>query len=274
VSAPRATGTPDGTAVPDGTGAVVRSWTAGRVGHVLLNRPRARNAITVELATELGDAVGSLAADDDVGVILIRGAGQDFCVGGDVQALARLRGLGRAAMAELFSSFAFALRTITSAPVPVLAAVHGHAVAGGFELMQACDIAIVRADARIADVHSRFGHVPGGGSTQRLPRIAGRQRAMGLILTGDAISGAEAARWGLAYRAAAPDEFEAAVQDVVSRLLANSRSAMARSKRLVGRACSAGLDEGLAVEAEYVLDHLMAEGDAAFAAFERRKETN
>jgi enoyl-CoA hydratase/carnithine racemase len=175
-------------------------------------------------------------------------------------------------MAELFTSFARALRAITSAPVPVVAAVHGHAVAGGFELMHACDIAIVHTDARIADIHSRFGHVPGGGSTQRLPRIVGRQRAMGMILTGDEISGARAADWGLAYRAAGPAEFEAAVDGIVNRLLANSRSAMARSKRLVDQACTANLDDGLALEARHVLDHLTAEGEAAFNAFEQRKE--
>lgn len=261
---------PDG---PDGMETVVRSWTTTGVGHVLLNRPGARNAITTGLAAALAETVESLAADPDVRVILIRGAGPDFCVGGDVQALARLHEDGRAAMAELFGAFARALRAVGSAPVPVVAAVHGHAVAGGFELMQACDIAVVRADARIADIHSRFGHVPGGGSTQRLPRIVGRQRAMGLILTGDSISGAEAERWGLAYRAAAPAEFEATVEDVVNRLLANSRTAMARSKRLVDHACGQGLDDGLAREAECVLDHLIAEGGSTFAAFSRRKES-
>jgi 2-(1,2-epoxy-1,2-dihydrophenyl)acetyl-CoA isomerase len=95
---------------------------------------------------------------------------------------------------------------------------------------------------------------------------------MGLILTGDEISGAQAADWGLAYCTASPSDFEAAVDNVVSRLLANSRSAMARSKRLIDQACAAGLDDGLALEAAHVLDHLTEEGDAAFAAFGRRKE--
>jgi enoyl-CoA hydratase/carnithine racemase len=253
--------------------AVVKSHVAGQIGHVLLNRPEARNAITVELAAALADAVGYLAADESVRLILIRGAGQDFCVGGDVRALAGLRGRGPAATAELFAQFARALRAVTTAPVPVVAAVHGHAVAGGFELMQACDIAIVREDARIADIHSRFGHVPGGGSTQRLPRIVGRQRAMGLILTGDEISGRQAADWGLAYRAASPAAFEADVAGLVSRLLANPRSAMGRSKLLVNEALAGGLADGLELEAAHVLAHLTCEGDTAFAAFERRKES-
>jgi enoyl-CoA hydratase/carnithine racemase len=121
-------------------------------------------------------------------------------------------------------------------------------------------------------ISGRVGHVPGGGSTQRLPRIVGRQRAMSLILIGDEISGAQAADWGLAYRAVSPGDFETAVQNVVDRLLANPRSAMARSKQLVDHVCAAGLGDGLALETAHVLDHLTGEGDAALAAFERRKE--
>ncbi|TNC25129.1 enoyl-CoA hydratase/isomerase family protein [Amycolatopsis alkalitolerans] len=249
----------------------VRQRTEGSVGHVLLNRPQARNAVTVELARELAAAVEALARE--VRVIVIRGAGADFCAGGDVGALATLHARGRAAMAELFTEFRRALTTITSAPVPVVAAVHGHAVAGGFELMQACDIAVVRTDARISDIHSRFGQVPGGGSTQRLPRIVGRQRAMGLILTGDEISGAQAVAWGLAYRAAEPGRFDEEVDSLVERLVANPPAAMAHSKFLVDRALEHPLDAGLPVETTRVLDHLEAEGQAAFGAFTRRKVT-
>lgn len=243
----------------------------GPVGRVVLNRPRARNAITVELARELADAIPGLAAE--VRVIVVRGAGPDFCAGGDVGSLAALHARGRSAMAELFDEFRRALTAITSAPVPVVAAVHGHAVAGGFELMQSCDIAVVSADAKISDIHNRFGQVPGGGSTQRLPRIVGRQRAMGLILTGDEISGAQAVEWGLAYRAVPPGRLDAEVDAVVERLLANSSASMARSKALVESALSRPLEEGLSAETGAVLDHLEADGEAAFAAFSRRKAT-
>jgi 2-(1,2-epoxy-1,2-dihydrophenyl)acetyl-CoA isomerase len=253
------------------SGDLVTSRADGPVGNILLNRPEARNAVTVDLARELADAVETLAAG--VRVIVVRGAGEDFCAGGDVAALAELHDRGRDAMAGLFTEFRRAVRAITSAPVPVVAAVQGHAVAGGFELMQACDVAVVRTDARIADIHSRFGHVPGGGATQRLPRVVGRQRAMGLILTGEEISGAQAVEWGLAYRAAAPGRLDAEVGALVERLLANPPGAMARSKYLVDRALDHPLDEGLQVETAHVLDHLEAEGRTAFAAFTRRKAT-
>ncbi len=81
-------------------------------------------------------------------------------------------------------------------------------MAGGFELMQAADIVLVSDDARIADNHIKFGMIPGGGSTQRLPRLIGRQQAMGLLLSGDRLSGADAVRLGLAYRSFPQADFD------------------------------------------------------------------
>jgi enoyl-CoA hydratase/carnithine racemase len=115
----------------------------------------------------------------------------------------------------------------------VLAAVEGYALAGGFELMMACDVAIVRDDAVIGDHHSRAGVIPGGGSTQRLPRLVGRQRALGLILTGDHLSGAQAADWGLAYRAVGAAEFDRATDELAERLAGRDPAAQAAIKRLV-----------------------------------------
>jgi enoyl-CoA hydratase/carnithine racemase len=140
--------------------------------------------------------------------------------------------------------------------VPVVAAVEGYAMAGGFELMQACDIALVRDDAQLADNHSNFGQVPGGGGSQRLPRLVGRQRALGLILTGDRLTGAQAASWGLAYRALAPESFDAGVQELAEQLAGKSREALARSKRLIHRGLQMELSQGLELELATVLEHL------------------
>lgn len=244
----------------------------GRIGRVTLNRPEARNAITVELATGLEAAVRELAVDSDV--IVIRGAGGTFCAGGDVAEVDRLRQQGRGALATLFTAFRGALAAIAEVPVPVVAAVEGHAVAGGFELVQAVDVTVARIDARLADIHARFGQVPGGGSTQRLSRIVGTTRALGLILTGDTLSGADAERWGLVYRAAAPDDFEPTLDAVVASLLRGSRATRAASKRLIRAGRDVGLDEGLDAELEAVLDHLgSSTGDDAVTAFTERERT-
>jgi len=240
--------------------AVVLTRVDGRVGHAVLNRPEAMNAITVELGRELEASLRELAGEAEV--IVVRGAGENFSVGGDFKQLERLRAEGGDAMGELFDAFAGACAAIAELPVPVLAAVEGYALAGGFELMQACDVAIVRDDARIADHHANFGAIPGAGSTQRLPRLLGRQRALALILTGDGLSGEEAAAWGLAYRSVAADRFEDAVGELAEALAGRSRAGQARIKRLVRDGLELPLAEGLARERAAVVEHLAEESVA------------
>jgi enoyl-CoA hydratase/carnithine racemase len=241
----------------------------GAIGWITLNRPEAMNAITIELAQSLERALQELAETCDV--LVIRGAGGNFCVGGDFTALEALRARGQAALRELFVSFHRACAVIAELPVPVIAAVEGYATAGGFELMQASDIVVVREDAKIADIHSNFGQVPGGGSSQRLPRLVGRQRALSLILTGDRLSGRDAVEWGLAYRAFAPDAFEAGVRELAEQLTGKSRVALERSKRLVIDGLGLELPEGIALELATVLEHLNDEAAAeGIESFTRR----
>ena len=147
---------------------------------------------------------------------MIRGADGNFSVGGDFNELERLRAEGEEAMAELFDAFGRACALIAELPVPVVAAVDGYAMAGGFELMQSCDIALVADEAKIGDNHSNYGMVPGGGSSQRLPRLAGRQRALALILTGERLSGPDAVAWGLAYRSLPADELHTAAGELAA----------------------------------------------------------
>jgi enoyl-CoA hydratase len=234
--------------------ASVRATGDGPIGRITLDRPEVYNAITVELAGELERAVRGLA--EDARVIVIRGAGGNFCAGGDVDELERLRAAGEGALRELFAGFHAACAAIADVPVPVIAAVEGVAVAGGFELMLASDIAIVREDARLADIHSNFGMVPGGGSTQRLPRLAGTQRALGLILSGERITGAQAVAWGIAYRAFPADDFDAGVEAFAAALAEKEPSALARSKRLIRDGLELPLADGIALELESVLGHL------------------
>lgn len=166
----------------------------GRVAHLTLNRPQARNAITVALAGALHAALVAAAAEADV--VVVRGAGGHFCAGGDFHEVSRLREDGPEALRPLFETFVGACQLIADLPVPVVAAVEGYAMAGGFELVQSVDIALVREDAVLADNHANFGMIPGGGGSQRLPRIVGTPRALGHILLGDRLSGRDAVDWG------------------------------------------------------------------------------
>lgn len=233
---------------------VVEAVADGAIGRITLNRPEAMNAITVALGEQLEIALRTLAPT--VRVIVLRGAGGNFSVGGDFHELQRLRGQGRDAMSELFANFGRACSTIAELDVPVIAAVEGYAMAGGFELMQAADIALVHEKATLADTHSNHGMVPGGGSTQRLPRLVGRQRALAHILTGDRLSADQAVAWGLAYCALPADTFDAEVDTFAAALADKDPAALARSKRLVYEGLRSPLEQGLVMELHTVLDHL------------------
>lgn len=239
------------------------------VAHIVLNRPQARNAVTVALAEGLGDALRAAAAQAQV--IVIRGAAGHFCAGGDFHEVSRLRAEGPDALRRLFDAFIAACELIGELPVPVIAAVEGYAMAGGFELIQSCDIAIVRDDAVLADNHLNFGMIPGGGGSQRLPRIVGLPRALGLILSGERLTGAQAGHWGLVYRSVPAADFERAVADMTANLAGKDPAALARAKHLVREGLRRPLRDGLALENETIIKHLAgAEAGAGISRFTDR----
>lgn len=242
------------------------------VGTVLLDRPERLNAITTDMARQLAGAVVELGSNPDVAVIVIRGSGENFCAGGDFSEVERLRADGAAALSGLFGAFRAACDAIADVDVPVVAVVRGVAAAGGFELMQASDIVLVSDDARIADSHVKFGMIPGGGSTARLARIVGTQRALGLLLSGDEISGREAASVGLAYRAYPTAEFEDEVERFVARLAGRKRESVVTIKRLVRANASRPLHEALDAEQTAVVAHIIAAGSGT-GDFANRRST-
>jgi enoyl-CoA hydratase/carnithine racemase len=244
---------------------------ADGVAWITLNRPERMNAISVALSGELEKAIVELGNDPNVTVIVIRGAERNFCAGGDFDEVELLRSKGPDALRELFAAFRCACEAIARVEVPVVAAVEGVAMAGGFELMQASDIALVSEDARIADNHIKFGMVPGGGSTQRLARLVGRQQALGLLLSGDRISGADAVRLGLAYRSFPQPEFDDGVRRFATDLAARRREAVTSVKRLVYAGLGVALSTGLEDEIDSAVDHICGHaGQNGVAAFRQR----
>jgi enoyl-CoA hydratase/carnithine racemase len=239
---------------------VVRHAVADGIGHITLNRPERMNAVTTELARELELALSELSANPTVKVIVIRGAGKNFCAGGDILEVENLRSAGPEHLRTLFDAFRRACDVISTVDVPVVAGVEGVAMAGGFELMQAVDIVIVSDDAKIADSHINFGMIPGGGSTQRLPRLVGRQIALGLLLSGDYVSGLDAIRLGLAYRSFKPDDFDSGLRDFVTKLAGRDPAAVKAIKKLVVGAHQQSLTEGLDHEITAVVEHINSHG--------------
>lgn len=238
------------------------------IGRITLNRPEQLNAVNVELAVALERALVTLGSDPAVNVVLIRGANGNFCAGGDFAEVERLRSEGPAALSTLFEAFRRACDAIAAFEVPVVAAVEGVAAAGGFELLQAADIVLVSDDARIADNHVRFGMIPGGGSTQRLPRLVGSQQAMGLLLSGDRLSGTDAVRLGLAYRSFPQSEFGQATEEFVATMAERERTALVAIKRLVvsglRQPLAAGLDDELVAVVKHISQGAGRNGASAF----------
>ncbi len=162
---------------------------------------------------------------------------------------------------------------IEALPVPVIAGVHGLALAGGLELLLVADLVVADEAARIGDQHANFGLVAGGGGSQRLPRLIGARRAKELMLLGGWLSAAEAMSWGLVNRVAPSGTLEVAVQEMAVLLAAQSAAAGRTVKMLVNRACNDELERGLEMERHLVGEHMRSadavEGLRAFA--EKRK---
>jgi enoyl-CoA hydratase/carnithine racemase len=250
----------------------VRNDVDGGVGWITLNRPDRMNAVNVDLATALGAAIGGLGDRPDVNVIVIRGAGGNFCAGGDFDEVQRLRAEGAPALRGLFTAFKAACEQIATVAIPVIAAVEGVAMAGGFELMQAADIVLVTHEARIADNHINFGMVPGGGSTARLPRILGRQRALALLLSGDKIGGEQAVQLGLAYRAYPAATFDESVHTFATRLAGRERAAVTAIKALVNHGLDNDFHTADSNETDAVVAHIAGRaGRSGVSAFKNRE---
>lgn len=252
----------------------VLRYLADGVGTITLNRPEQMNALTVQLGVELERAILEVGGDPGVNVVLVRGSGGNFCAGGDFNEVESLRAGGPDALRPLFVAFRRACDAIARIEVPVVAAVEGVAMAGGFELMQASDIVLVSDDAKIADNHIKFGMIPGGGSTQRLSRLVGRQEALGLLLSGDRLSGVDAVRRGLAYRSFPQAEFSRGVGQFVANLAGRRREAVISIKRLVYTSLQAPLATGLEREIDCVVDHICGgAGQNGATAFRQRGES-
>ena len=157
----------------------------------------------------------TVAADAGVKALVVRGQGRAFCAGADLVAMQESFA-DNASLRRYLTSFNEVLFALEELPIPTIAVVHGHALAGGLEVLLSCDLVIAAEDARIGDQHINFGLMPGGGSTQRLPRKIGKQRAMELLFTGRWLTGQEAAEAGLVWRAVPLDELDRELELLVA----------------------------------------------------------
>ncbi|GAB7007855.1 enoyl-CoA hydratase/isomerase family protein [Nocardioides sp. AN3] len=202
----------------------------------------------------LGDVVTELSADPEVKALIISGAGRGFCAGADLDYLHDILE-DNARYFDFVQRFNRLFLLIEDAPIPVIAMVHDLALAGGLELLLACDFAVAAEDARIGDQHGTYGLMPGGGSTQRLPRRIGLLRAKEMLFAADWISGARAAEIGLVLSAVPRDDLEACTWALARRFVDKSRRCTALTKRAVQRGLHLPMREALQQEAHAVSEY-------------------
>lgn len=231
------------------------------IARITMNRPAHRNPLDKDTVRQLHAAVQSLEADPAVSVVVIRGAGGHFSAGGDMKGYVDLYKDSDAFRAFL-EDFHGLLNDMERSRKVYVAVIDGYCVAGGLELLLACDIVIAAASAKIGDGHLKFGQLPGAGGSQRLPRAVGPVHARLLMLTGELIDAAEAARIGLVSRVVADEALDSTVMTLVDRLSGFSPLGLAGMKRLVHIALRDELDTGLRAELEYVHNYATTSEDA------------
>ena len=174
-----------------------------QIALVTLNRPEAMNALSRALRSALYHAMTDLAANPAVSVVVLTGAGRAFTAGLDLKELGSdPNGLGAANAEGADENPVLAIR---ECPKPVIGAINGVAITGGFEVALACDVLVASTKARFADTHARVGIMPGWGLSQRLSRVIGPYRAKELSLTGNFLDAQTACDWGLVNRVVEPE---------------------------------------------------------------------
>ncbi len=224
-----------------------------RIATLTLNNPRQRNALSFALVDELSEAVEKLKTDPDVLAVVLTGAGKGFSSGGDLTSMMPPQGQGGAAsdeeIARHIKSFYAKNLSVMDLPMCTIAAINGHAIGAGCTLALACDMRIASTKAKLGLGFVKIGLHPGMGTTFFLPRLVGTARAYELLLTGEPITGEEAARIGLVNRAVEPEGVLDAALELAGKIAAGPAVPIRRLKDSVGNSHARELAETLDLEA-------------------------
>lgn len=222
---------------------------ADRIATVTLNRPEALNALSTELRNAISQTFEELSNNKTVEVIVLTGAGRAFTVGLDLKELGKER-------SSTTKPYPRNLIDIMAAvPQPIIGAINGYAITGGFELALMCDFLLASPQAKFADTHARVGVVPGWGLSQRLPRLIGLNRAKELSLTGNFLDAPTAVAWGLVNRVVPADELLSTCQQLAKDILTTDPTTRAEMKRIMEAGWEANLATGLQIERQATSAH-------------------
>ena len=219
----------------------------GPIGILTMNRPEALNALNEQVLRDLDAALDQAAAQDDILVLILTGAGRSFVAGADIAQMKDLSPM-EAKRFGLFGNGVFL--KLENFPKPVIAAVNGFALGGGCELAMSCDIRVASEKAKFGQPEVGLGITPGFGGTQRLARIVGTSNAMELILTAKTISAAQAQEMGLVSHVYPPEELMDKALELAQAIAANAQVAVRESKAAIRRGLQTDMATGAAFEAE------------------------
>ena len=238
------------------------------VGLIRLNNPKALNALTPELMRELSDQLAAWDADDQVRVIVITGNEKAFAAGADIRTMATA-----SAVDMLLSAYIDLFDRIDRVRKPIIAAVSGWALGGGFELAMACDMIVASETAVFGQPEINLGIIPGAGGTQRLTRTVGKYLAMEMVLNDRRLTAEEAARFGLVNRVVPKEEYLDAALDLARQIARRAPIAVRLGKEAVRFALESTLQAGLQHERRlfYLLFATEDQKEGMQAFLEKRK---
>lgn len=220
-----------------------------RVGLVTMNRPDALNSMNTRMMEELRDLFAGFYVEPDIAVCLVlTGAGErGFCTGADLK---ERKGMTDAVWRRQHAIVEQMVRAIMDCPIPVIAAVNGHAYAGGMEIALACDFVYAADHARFALTEVTLGIMPGAAGTQNLPRAVGVRRAKEIVLTGTPFSASDALGWGMVNKVVAIKDLMGEAMAVARRIGANAPMSVRQAKKSLDKATELDRASGYAFEIE------------------------
>ncbi|HYF61069.1 MAG TPA: enoyl-CoA hydratase-related protein [Burkholderiaceae bacterium] len=253
----------------------VRWHVADGVGHFVLNRPEAANAIDVPTARAFAaavDAAVDAAASAGIGAVLLSSTGNQFCAGGDIQAFVRRRDDLDRLIAEIIEWIHPAILKLASLPVPVIGAVHASVAGAGIGVALCADVVLASTAMKLRGGYSAIGLSPDAGTSYFLSRRAGAARAKYLLMTNRTIGADECLRLGLVDEVHPPEALPSAAADLAASLARGATGALGRVKRLCDDAARLDLGEHLDRERQALLDGARSEdGREGIAAFVEKR---
>ena len=217
--------------------------TRGPVGWITLNRPRALNALNIQVITELNQALAAFEADPQIAVMVLTGSERAFAAGADVKEMEAMD-----FMAAFQSDFIGSWQQVAACRKPIVAAVAGYALGGGCELAMMCDIIIAADNAKFGQPEINLGTIPGAGGTQRLTRAVGKAKAMEMVLTGRMMDAEEAERASLVARVVPLADLLDEALKLAETIAEKSQPIVAMAKEAVNTAYETTLSEGIRFE--------------------------